>query len=86
MIYKYKAITKEGESIEGFFEASEESDVLTMLKTNDYLPLSVEKDIGASAQISLFSSKVKKKDLAVFCRQFYTMVDAGIGIVNVLIY
>ena len=82
MIYKYKAITKEGETIEGFFEASEESDVLTMLKTNDYLPLSVEKDIGASAQISLFSSKVKKKDLAVFCRQFYTMVDAGIGIVK----
>ncbi len=82
MIYKYKAITKEGETIEGFFEASEESDVLTMLKTNDYLPLSVEKDIGASAQISLFSTKVKKKDLAVFCRQFYTMVDAGIGIVK----
>ena len=82
MIYKYKAITKEGETIEGFFEASEESDVLTMLKTNDYLPVSVEKDIGASAQISLFSSKVKKKDLAVFCRQFYTMVDAGIGIVK----
>jgi len=82
MIYKYKAITKEGESIEGFFEASEESDVLTMLKTNDYLPVSVEKDIGADAQISLFSTKVKKKDLAVFCRQFYTMVDAGIGIVK----
>lgn len=82
MIYKYKAITKEGETIEGFFEASEESDVLAMLKTNNYLPVSVEKDIGADAQISLFASKVKKKDLAIFCRQFYTMVDAGIGIVK----
>ncbi|MDR7870029.1 MAG: type II secretion system F family protein [Tissierellaceae bacterium] len=82
MIYKYKAITKNGEPIEGFFEASNESDVLTMLKGNNYLPVSVERDVGADAQVSLFPTKVKKKDLAVFCRQFYTMVDAGIGIVK----
>ncbi len=82
MIFKYKAVTKNGEPIEGFFEANEESDVLSMLKGNNYLPISVERDVGADAQISLFSSKVKKKDLAVFCRQFYTMVDAGIGIVK----
>ena len=82
MIYKYKALTKQGETIEGFFEASDEADVLTMLKSNDYLPISVEKDIGAGAQISLFSPKVKKKDLAVFCRQFYTMIEAGLGIVK----
>lgn len=82
MIFKYKAITKNGESIEGFFEASQESDVLSMLKGNNYLPISVERDVGADAQISLFAPSVKKKDLAVFCRQFYTMVDAGIGIVK----
>ena len=82
MIYKYKALTKQGETIEGFFEASDEADVLTMLKSNDYLPIAVEKDIGAGAQISLFSPKVKKKDLAVFCRQFYTMIEAGLGIVK----
>lgn len=82
MIYKYKALTKQGETIEGFFEASDEADVLTMLKSNDYLPIAVEKDIGADAQISLFSPKVKKKDLAVFCRQFYTMIEAGLGIVK----
>lgn len=82
MIYKYKALTKQGETIEGFFEASDEADVLTMLKSNDYLPIAVEKDIGAGAQIYLFSPKVKKKDLAVFCRQFYTMIEAGLGIVK----
>lgn len=82
MIFKYKAVTKSGEPIEGFFEANEESDVLTMLKSNNYLPISVERDVGVDAQISLFTPKIKKKDLAVFCRQFYTMVDAGIGIVK----
>lgn len=82
MIYKYKAVSQSGEIIEGFFEGNEEADVLAMLKGNNYLTVAVEKDVGAEAQIDIFSSKVKKKDLAVFCRQFYTMLDAGIGIVK----
>lgn len=82
MIYKYKAVSEKGEIIEGFFEGNDESDVLAMLKGNNYLPVKVEKDIGAEAQIDIFSKKIKKKDLAVFCRQFYTMLDAGIGIVK----
>lgn len=84
MIYKYKAVTHNGETKEGFFEGEDKSDVLAMLKGNNYLPIMVEKDIAADAQIEIFSSKVKKKDLAVFCRQFYTMLDAGIGIVKCL--
>lgn len=82
MIYKYKAISQKGETIEGFFEGENESDVIAMLKGNDYLPVKVEKDIRADAQIDLLAKKVSKKDLAVFCRQFYTMLDAGIGIVK----
>ncbi len=82
MIYKYKAVSQDGEMIEGYFEGNEKSDVLAMLKGNNYLTVSIEKDIEADAQIDIFSSKVKKKDLAVFCRQFYTMLDAGIGIVK----
>ncbi|CAK7014409.1 type II secretion system F family protein [Tissierella sp.] len=82
MIYRYKAVSQDGEMIEGYFEGNEKSDVLAMLKGNNYLTVSIEKDIEAEAQIDIFSSKVKKKDLAVFCRQFYTMLDAGIGIVK----
>lgn len=82
MIYKYKAVSQNGEVVEGFFEGNEEADVLAMLKGNNYFPISVEKDIGAETKIDIFSKKIKKKDLAVFCRQFYTMLDAGIGIVK----
>lgn len=84
MIYKYKAVSQTGEIIEGFFEGNDESDVLAMLKGNNYLPVTVEKDIGAEAKVDILSKTVKKKDLAVFCRQFYTMLDAGIGIVKCL--
>lgn len=82
MIYKYKAVSQEGQAIEGFYEAREESEVLNMLRGNGYLPISIEKDTEAQSQISLFSPKVKKKDLAIFCRQFYTMINSGIGIVK----
>lgn len=82
MIYKYKAVSLSGDTVEGFFEGEEEADVLSMLKGNNYLAITIEKDLEASAQINIFTKKVTKKDLAVFCRQFYTMLDAGIGIVK----
>ena len=84
MIYKYKAISQNGEVIEGFFEGENESDVIAMLKSNNYMPINIEKDVVAEARVDLFAQKVKKKDLAVFCRQFYTMLDAGVGIVKSL--
>lgn len=82
LIYKYKAVSQDGEIQEGIYEGEHESDVVAMLKSNKYLPIKVEKDVAADAQINIFAQKVKKKDLAVFCRQFYTMLDAGIGIVK----
>lgn len=82
MIYKYKAISQNGEIIQGFFEGKDKSDVLNMLRGNNYLPVNIEKDMDKDAKIDLFLKKVSKKDLAVFCRQFYTMLDAGIDIVQ----
>lgn len=84
MKYKYRAIAKNGKTIEGVFEASNENEVIAMIKGNNYLPLQVERDVGAEAKFELFAQKVKKKDLAIFCRQFYTMLDAGLGIVKCL--
>lgn len=84
MIFKYKSVTHSGQIVEGFYEANTEADVIAMIKGNDHMPLSVEADVGKDAQIELFNPSVKKKDLAVFCRQFYTMIDAGLGIVKCL--
>ena len=84
MIYKYRAVNKNGEIIERYFESQTESEVLTMLKNEEYIPISIEKDIEKTSSIEIFASKVKKKDLAIFCRQFYTMVDAGISIIRCL--
>lgn len=84
MIYRYKAVTKEGRPIEGEFEADSKNEVINMLREKNYLPVNIEADSGAEAELNIFNPTVKKKDLAIFCRQFYTMIDAGIGIVRCL--
>jgi type IV pilus assembly protein PilC len=84
MRYKYKSISPNGQKNDGIFIGSSEADVINMLKGNNELIISIERDIEAEAQIVIFKQKVKKKDLAIFCRQFYTMIDAGLGIIKCL--
>lgn len=84
MIFKYKAITQSGGILEGTYEASSEAEVISMIRNNKNIPIKIEEDLATEKQIQLFTKKIGKRDLAVFCRQFYTMLDAGIGIVKTL--
>lgn len=82
--FKYKAVSENGQVIEGYHEAQSEEEVVNMLKNNKYFPVNIEEEISADISTNLFLKKVTKKDIAVFCRQFYTMLDAGIGVVEAL--
>ncbi len=84
-IYKYKAITNEGKTLEGTYNAKNKEEVILMLRENKYYPVNIketeeEKDIR---NLQIFNS-VKIKDIAIFCRQFYTMLNAGVTIINCL--
>ena len=86
--FKYKAINSEGQRIEGSQSADSESQVREMLLSNQYYPLSIEKENRKSKSSFSFNRKVKLKDIAVFCRQFYVMLDSGLSIgkaLNILI-
>lgn len=66
-----------GERIEGKYEADSREAVIQMISVNRYYPLLIEEDKKYfSVNFNIFN-KVKTKDIAVFCRQFYTMLDAG---------
>ncbi|KAF5048720.1 Type II secretion system protein F [anaerobic digester metagenome] len=84
MRYKYKSISNDGRESEGLYVGDNEAGLVRMLKNKNELVVSIERDIQSEAQIELFKKKVKKKDLALFCRQFYTMISAGLGIVPCL--
>ena len=84
MRYKYKSISANGHETDGLYVGDSESGLINMLKEKKELVISIERDIESEAQIEIFKKKVKKKDLALFCRQFYTMISAGLGIVPCL--
>jgi type IV pilus assembly protein PilC len=82
--FKYRVMNSEGEKIEGNYEADSKTEVLDYITANGYYPLMVE-EIVQSTNIEInFNKKVKLKDLSVFCRQFYTMLNAGVPILTCL--
>lgn len=82
--FKYRVMNLDGEKIEGSYEANSKQEVIDYISGNGYYPLMVE-EISESANIEIkFNNKVKLKDLAVFCRQFYTMLNAGVPILTCL--
>lgn len=82
--FKYRAMNSEGEKIEGSYEADSQNEVMDYIAGNGYYPLFIE-EVNESANIKLkFNTKVKIKDLSIFCRQFYTMLNAGVPILTCL--
>lgn len=82
--YKYRAMNDSGNKIEGNYEANSETEVIAMITANGYYPLMVEEVVQSSNIEFAFLQKVNTKDIAIFCRQFYTMVNAGVTINNAL--
>ena len=73
-IYKYKAITSEGGSLEGTYNAKNKEEVLLMLRENRYYPVNIKRtDEEKDIRNIMVLGRVKVKDIAIFCRQFYTM-------------
>ncbi|GAA0077218.1 type II secretion system F family protein [Clostridium sp. CTA-5] len=82
--YKYRAMNSDGEKIEGTHEADSEGEVIEFISSNGFYPLKVEEIIESkNIEINL-NNKVKIKDISVFCRQFYTMLNAGVPILTCL--
>ncbi|WP_294392302.1 type II secretion system F family protein [uncultured Clostridium sp.] len=82
--YKYRVMNSDGEKIDGSYEADSREQVIDYISANGYYPLKVDEVIESKNIELKFGQKVKLKDLAVFCRQFYTMLNAGVPILTCL--
>ena len=78
--YKYRVTNSEGEKIEGYYEADSKNDVMDHISINGYYPLLIEEVVESKNITFTLGQNVKVKDIAIFCRQFYTMLDAGVPI------
>lgn len=82
--YRYIALTQLGEQIKGTYSAENSEEVISMLRENSYYPVEVDLvDESKNIDFSFFK-KVKTKDISIFCRQFYTMLNAGITLMECL--
>ena len=80
--FKYKAMKNDGTKTTGEYEANSRDDVMEMITSNGYYPLKVE-EVIESATINI-NRKIKVKEISIFCRQMYTMLDAGVPLINAL--
>ncbi len=84
--YAYKVKDASGKFVEGKVEAVSEAAVAEKLKSMGYVALDVRPASSGMRREIRFGlpKRVKLKDLAVFARQFATMVDAGLTMLRAL--
>jgi type IV pilus assembly protein PilC len=83
--FEYKVRDRTGKLVTGQLIGDSETLVLQKLREQGYTPVQVKKaNAGLKMEINLRPGRVKLKDLAVFCRQFATMVNSGLPILRAL--
>ena len=84
--FAYKVRDRSGKIFTGNMEGENRGSVVSRLREMDYFITSVSEKRGNilfSKQINLFQ-RIKLRDLTIFYRQFATMVNAGLTLVNSL--
>jgi type IV pilus assembly protein PilC len=82
-VYVWVAQTKKGRNLKGEIDAATEAIALSMLKKRNFTVKKLKlKPKDLFENISFLKPKVSNKDLVVFTRQFSTMIDAGLPLVQ----
>ena len=82
--FEYVAVDKAGKQKKGNMEAQTEERVKEFLKNEGLIPISVKEQSFLNKDISFGSKKVKPRDLSIFCRQFNSILGAGVTIISAL--
>lgn len=85
--YKYSVRDQGGKTLKGVVEAKGREDAVQSLRSKNLIVVSIDEcKSGQSSLKALFGGrcKITMDDLAVFCRQLATMIDAGIPVVSAL--
>src|SRR5437764_4085600 len=85
--YSYKVLDKQGRQLEGSLEAESTTLVVNRLRQMGYVPIAIDAkdDTGINKELKLpFGGKPKMKDVAVFSRQFATMINSGLSLLRSL--
>jgi type IV pilus assembly protein PilC len=85
--YLYKVRDRQGKLLEGSLEADSTTLVVNRLRQMGYVPIAIDQkdDSGLQKELKMpFGGKPKMKDVAVFSRQFATMINSGLSLLRAL--
>lgn len=82
--YKYLITDKYGKEKRGTMEAASEETVISKLKSEGNVVLSVSQaaDLANASWNITIGNPVKKKDITIFCKQFYSILTAGVTVID----
>jgi len=84
-VYTWEGRTRQGTTKKGVMEAVGEAAVMAQLRAQMITPINVKaKSKDLLEGINLFKSGPNTRDLVIFTRQFATMIDAGLPLVQCL--
>jgi type IV pilus assembly protein PilC len=84
-VFAWEGRTRQGQRKKGVIEAATEAAAMMQLRAQAIMPTSVRaKAARTSISLNPFRGRVKTRELVVFTRQFATMIDAGLPLVQCL--
>lgn len=81
-VFKYSGRTSSGAMKKGTINANSERDAITKLRSQGINPREITESTSLLHKEFSLGSKVKTEDFVVYCRQFATLIRAGISIVE----
>lgn len=85
--YAYKAVGADGKEKKGSMQADSRDEVAAKLKEDNLIPLSIGTQSVLDTELSFGGERKKKisaRDMSVFCRQFSSILRAGVNVINAL--
>jgi type IV pilus assembly protein PilC len=83
-IYKWEGKTRQGVIKKGEMDAPNDNAVMDKLRAQQISPIKVKPKGKGDFTLFEFGSSVTEKDIVIFTRQFATMIDAGLPLVQCL--
>src|SRR5689334_20501486 len=91
--FSYTAKNMSGQTLTGELDAANENEARVRLRAQQLIPLRLARAGSGGSRggarkggggMGLFAPRVKTKDLQIFTRQFATLINAGIPVVDAL--
>lgn len=83
--FAYEAINSKGLTVKGSVEADNIEKAQALLKSQELIPVSVRETAGLTSGIDFsMGKKPTARDFSVMCRQFVSMTQAGVSLIDAL--